>query len=367
MTSVNISWTLSRYLGRQFLVTVLITFGVFLCLIYMIDLVELTRRAAGHKEIAFSLLASMAILHLPTIGSDTLPFAVLFGGMAAFMRVTRNNELVIARAAGVSVWQFMLPAITVAFLIGSFIITIYNPVASAMTERYTQLDAKHLRGQTNLLAVSSNGLWLRRSDGDGLSVVHAQRVSESGLRLQSVTIFLYSSDDSFTGRIDARNAELKDGFWAMQDAWVSPASDQPRHYDTYEQPTTLTLTKVQESFADADTISFWDLPHFIQMAEAAGFSAKRYRLHFYDLLATPILLCTMVLVGCVFSLRTTRLGGVVQLVVGGIMAGFLLYFLSDLSLALGKSGVLPPFLAAWSPAIVGMLLGLAVLFHLEDG
>ena len=333
----------------------------------MVDLVELTRRAADKKDIAFSLLAAMAFLNLPTVGSDTLPFAVLFGGMAAFMRVTRNNELVIARAAGVSVWQFMMPAIVVSFTIGMLVITVYNPVAAAMSARYSQLEGKYLRGQKSLLAVSSNGLWLRQADGDGLSVVHAKRVSELGLKLEDVTIFLYSNDENFTGRIDAKKADLEDGYWALTDAWISPANDQPRHYASYRQPTTLTLTKVQESFADEDTISFWDLPHFIEMAEAAGFSAKRYRLHFYDLLATPILLCTMVLVGSVFSLRSSRLGGLVQLVLGGVMAGFMLYFLSDLALALGKSGVLPPFLAAWSPAIVAMLLGLAVLFHLEDG
>jgi lipopolysaccharide export system permease protein len=144
-------------------------------------------------------------------------------------------------------------------------------------------------------------------------------------------------------------------------------NDQPRHYDSFRQPTTLTLNQVQESFADPDTISFWDLPHFIEMAEAAGFSARRYQLHFFDILATPVLLCTMVFLGAIFSLKTSRLGGLVQLVLGGILAGFLLYFLSALSLALGSSGVLPPFLAAWAPAIVGLLLGLAVLFHLEDG
>jgi lipopolysaccharide export system permease protein len=367
MSAVNLSWTLSRYLGRQFFVTVAITFGIFLCLIYMIDLVELTRRAASHPDIAFNVLASMAFLNLPTIGSDTLPFAVLFGGMAAFLRVTRNNELVIARASGVSVWQFMMPAILVAFLIGTFIITIYNPVAAAMSARYSQLEAKYLRGQTSLLAVSSNGLWLRQGDENGLSVVHALRVSTLGLRLEDVTIFLYDGDNTFTGRIDAKSANLEDGYWALRDTWISRPNDQPRFYETYRQPTSLTLTKVQESFADEDTISFWDLPHFIEMAEAAGFSAKRYRLHFYDILATPILLCTMVLVGGVFSLRTSRLGGLLQLVIGGVMSGFVLYFLSDLALALGKSGVLPPFLAAWAPAIVAMLLGLAVLFHLEDG
>ncbi|HEY4343521.1 MAG TPA: LPS export ABC transporter permease LptG [Parvibaculum sp.] len=367
MNTVNLSWTLSRYLGRRFFSTVIITFGVFLCLIYMIDLVELMRRSASQDEMSFGVLASMALLNLPTVGADTLPFAILFGGMTAFLRFTRNHELVIARASGVSVWQFMFPALAVAFAIGTFIVTVYNPVASAMSSRYSQLEGKYLRGQTSLLAVSPNGLWLRQADIDGQSVVHALRMSELGLKLEDVTIFLYDGGDSFIGRIDARHAELEDGYWNLSDVWVSHLNDQPRHYDNFRQPTTLTLTKVQESFADPDTISFWDLPRFIDMAEAAGFSAKRYRLHFYDLLATPILLCTMVLVGAVFSLRTSRLGGLVQLVLGGVFAGFLLYFVSDLSLALGLSGVLPPFLAAWSPAIVAMLLGLAVLFHLEDG
>ncbi|HMM14633.1 MAG TPA: LPS export ABC transporter permease LptG [Parvibaculum sp.] len=364
---MNLSWTLSRYFARQFLVTVLITFGIVLCLIYMISLVELMRRAANNPNIPFDVLASMALLELPTIGADTLPFAVLFGGMASFLRLTRNQELVVARAAGISAWQFLAPALSVAFAIGIFLVTVYNPVASTMSARYSQLEAKFLRGQTSLLAVSSNGLWLRQADPNGQSVVHALRISERGLRLEDVIILLYSRGDRFIGRIDAQGASLESGYWDIKDAWVTMADDQPRYFERYRQPTTLTITQVQESFADPDTISFWDLPHFIEMAEDAGFSALRYRLHLYDILSTPFLLCTMVLVGAIFSLRASRLGGLVQLVLGGVFAGFLLYFLSDLSLALGTTGVMPPFLAAWAPAIVAALLGLTVLFHLEDG
>ncbi len=79
------------------------------------------------------------------------------------------------------------------------------------------------------------------------------------------------------------------------------------------------------------------------------------------------MLCTMVLVAAVFSMRVSRMGGMLQMVLGGIMAGFLVYFLGNLSIALGLSGILPAALAAWAPSIVVMLLGLAVLFHLEDG
>ncbi len=50
-----------------------------------------------------------------------------------------------------------------------------------------------------------------------------------------------------------------------------------------------------------------------------------------------------------------------------IFAGFMLFFLTRLSLALGNSGILPAILAAWAPALIAMLLGLSALFHLEDG
>lgn len=365
--NVNFSWTLSRYLGRQFITTVLIIFGIFLCLIYMIDFVDLMRRTASQKDISFGLLTTMTLMKLLTVGNDTLPFAILFGAMAAFMRQTRNNELVVARASGVSVWQFLAPPITVAIALGCIIITVYNPIAAAMAQRYAQLEARYLTDEPSLLNVSANGLWLRQADENGQSVIHALKVAERGMLLEDVTVILYDNHQGFTGRIDAKEAELGDGHWKLSKAWVTLVNDQPRYHQTYRQPTELTLRQVQESFADPNTISFWDLPHFIDMAEAAGFSAKRYQLHFYGVLATPVLFCTMVLMGAVFSLRISRLGGLIQLVCGGVFAGFLLYFLNAFSSALGISGILPPFLAAWAPAMVALLLGLAVLFHLEDG
>jgi len=364
---MHISWTMSSYLGRRFFVSVIVSFSVFLCLIYMIDLVELMRRAADKDDVPFGTLAGMALLRLPTVGNETLPFAVLFGAMAAFTRLTRNHELIVVRAAGISVWQFLLPSLLVAFAIGAFVITIYNPISAAMSSRYMQLESKYLRGDSSLLAVSQNGLWLRQADPNGQSVIHARRVSEADMKLNSVLIMLYDQEDIFKGRMDAKTAQLKDGYWSLQEVWVTPTHDTPKYYDDFQLSTSLTHNDVLESFARPDTISFWDMPRFIETAAAAGFSVRRYLLHFYDVLATPILLCTMVLVAAAFSLRISRLGGVIQLIVGGVFSGFLLYFVSDLSLALGVSGLLPPFLAAWTTSIVAMMLGLAVLFHLEDG
>jgi lipopolysaccharide export system permease protein len=115
-------------------------------------------------------------------------------------------------------------------------------------------------------------------------------------------------------------------------------------------------------------MSFWDLPQFIAFFESAGFSANAHRMHWHALLASPVLLCAMVLLAAVFGFNSSqRQGAWLARVVGCAVAGFLVYFFSQVTYTLGQSQTLPVALAAWSPTLVSGLLGTALLFHLEDG
>ena len=84
-----------------------------------LDYIELIRRGGTRAQASWGVLLEMAALKLPHTAQDVMPFAILFGTMLAFWRLTRSNELVVARAAGVSVWGFLTPAILVALLVGS--------------------------------------------------------------------------------------------------------------------------------------------------------------------------------------------------------------------------------------------------------
>ena len=129
----------------------------------------------------------------------------------------------------------------------------------------------------------------------------------------------------------------------------------------------MSREKILDSFAPPETISFWDLPEFIELLENAGFSATQHKLQFHRLLATPLLLAALVLLAASFSLRSQRRGRVGLVILGGVLTGFLLYFVSNIVFALGLSGGIPVILAAWTPASVTLMLGIAVLLHLEDG
>ena len=78
-------------------------------------------------------------------------------------------------------------------------------------------------------------------------------------------------------------------------------------------------------------------------------------------------MCAMVLLAATFALRNSRSGGTTLIVTSGVLFGFMLYFFSDVVFALGLSDSIPVTLAAWTPSGVSMLLGLAMLLHLEDG
>ncbi|MGA0393558.1 MAG: LPS export ABC transporter permease LptG [Rhodospirillales bacterium] len=366
---MRLSATLSIYIGRHFLSGFAILFLAFLLLVLTFDIVELMRRAAAKPDVTFGSIVQLALLKLPYMGQQTFPFAILFGGMAVFWRLTRSNELVVTRGAGVSAWQFLFPVLLLAFLLGIAKVTIFNPLSSALLARYERQEATLLKGQSSLLEISKTGLWLRQSSDKGPSVIRADRAIHKGrdIELSNVAVFMYSNNDRFSGRIDAVSAKLEDGFWSLKKAWIHEPEKSPKFKTLHLLPTDLTMSSIQDSFAPPETMSFWALPNFIETLENSGFSAVRHRLHWHSLLAAPFLMCAMVLLAATFTLRHTRRGGTTYIIAGGVMTGFLLYFFSDVVFALGLSDSIPVTLAAWTPSGVAMLLGLAMLLHLEDG
>ena len=360
------SWTLYRYLAVQFFLGVVAVYCALLLLAFSIDIVDLLNRTAGHG-VGTSVVVGMALLQLPDLGQKFLPFAILGGGVFTFARLSRSQELVATRAAGISAWDFLVPPLAVAILVGICAVTVFTPVSARMFSEFAGMEARYVKGEASQLSVSQNGLWLRQGNEKQQSVIHALRVADQGQHLEDVIVFRYGAEDHFLGRIDAKRGELRDRAWLLKDAWVSGAGGTPKHYDTYLLETTLTPAQIQESFASPDTLSFWDLPGFIRAAQAAGFSAIRYQLYLYTLYALPALFAAMVLMAASFSLRSSREGGIFKMILFGAASGFGVYFFSDLTRVLGQSGAVPVLLAATAPAIAAILIGMTLLFNQEDG
>ena len=359
-----VGWTLTRYLATRFALTILSVFGAIFALIYLVDFVEMLRRASGIPAASGALVAYLCMLRTPAVSEQVLPFAVLAGCMFAFVNLSRRLELVVARAAGVSVWQFLTPPALIVLAIGVFSVAIYNPLSALAKEQADRIETDLFRGGRNLM---DSSMWIRQRSVDGQAILRAEQSSDRGNKLSTVSVFVFQPDGSFQERVDAPSATLKQGFWELKDARVSSPDAEPHIHETYLLATYLTPEQATQSFVAPDAVSFWQLPDISLRTEQAGLDANRYRLRYQTLLARPLMLLAMLLIAASFSLRFFRFGGVARTVAGGVMAGFVLYVATKLVGDLGGAGLLSAPVAAWTPAVLGSLLGTLVLLNQEDG
>jgi lipopolysaccharide export system permease protein len=356
--------TLGRYVGWRFLTAAIAVFvGIFL-LVTLIDYIEMTRRASNVAGISPLTVAAISVSRIPQITERLLPFSILIAGMVAFLALSRRNELVIARAAGISAWQFVAPAVLVAFAIGVLATLAYNPVAAGLFERSKRMEQENLRAPS---AGAGSRFWIRQRSPTGQSILHAASSSGQGAALSGVTVFVFDGNGHFTERVEATSAALEPGQWRIMNARVFSTSAPPREVSQYLLSTNLTRAQIRESFATPETISFWNLPLYIDLAEKAGLGANAYRFQYQTLIAKPFLLAAMVLMAASVSLQFFRFGGVQKMVLGGVAGGFLLYILSKVTEDLSKAELMHPVTAAWSPVVVGAFIGTLILLFQEDG
>ncbi len=361
-----IARTLSRYFGWRFLSAVMAVFAGTLVLTAMIDFLEMMRRSADVKDASALLVAQITMFRVPFITERVMPFAVLVGAMFCYLNLSRRLELVVARAAGISAWQFIAPAVVIAALLGIALTTIYNPISAVLREQSTRLEAE-LTGDASFRSATGRGFWLRQRSEDGQTVMNAKTSRQQGIQLDGVSVFRFDAAGHFLDRVEAKSATFEPGHWRLEEARFYASGVAPVDREAFLLKTNLTPVQVGESFATPETVPFWQLSSYIDLAENAGLAAAGYRLQYYQLLAQPFYLVAMVLLAAAVSLRFFRLGGVQKVVLGGIAAGFLLYVMAKITGDLSKAELMAPLAAAGLPAAVGGVTGVIALLYQEDG
>jgi lipopolysaccharide export system permease protein len=359
--------TLARYFGMRFLGNVLLVFGGLFALVALLDYIELMRRAGDLPHVSAVLVAKTSFYRVPQVTERIMPFCVLIAAMSCYLGLSRKLELVVARAAGMSAWQFISPALVVAFMLGIFATTVYNPVSAVLQERSKRYEAELFGQSPTALRGTGGTFWVSQRDADGQAIINAKSSRDQGVALNGVTVFTFDNAGHFKQRIVARTAILETGRWRLLDAKIYQIGVIPADQAQVLLKTSLTPEQVRESFATPESVPFWELPAYINIADHAGLGAAGYRLQFQKLLARPFLLTAMVFLAAAVSLRFFRFGGVQKMVLSGVAAGFLLYVLSKVTEDLSKAELMHPVAAAWLPVLVGGLTGFIALLYQEDG
>jgi lipopolysaccharide export system permease protein len=359
--------TLGRYFAGRFVVSAIGVFASIFVLLVLVDYIEMVRRTSGLVSASAITVAETSLFRVPQLLEKMMPFCILIGAMTCYLALSRRLELVVARAAGVSAWQFIAPALASAIMIGIFATAVYNPMSANLRELSKRMEAELFGSAPGGGVQDASGFWINQVNSDGQVIINAARSEQQGVRLTGLTLFRFDGDGQFKERIEAREATLKEGRWLFKSARRYALDAPPIDQDSFELATSLTPAQVRNSFSTPETVSFWQLPSYIRSSESSGFATAGYRLQYHKLIAQPFLLAAMVMLAAAVSLRFFRFGGVQKMVLSGMGAGFLLYVLSKVTEDLSKADLMHPIAAAWLPVLVGGLTGFLALLYQEDG
>lgn len=359
--------TIGRYFAGRFLVAAIGVFVSIFMLLVLVDYIEMVRRTSGLPNAPALMVAATSLFRVPQLLEKMMPFCILIGAMTCYLALSRRLELVVARAAGVSAWQFISPALVCALVLGVLATVAYNPMSATLREKSKQMEAE-LFGDTPGGGVQdASGFWINQVNSEGQAIINAARSEQQGMRLTGLTVFRFDPDNSFKERIEAREATLEQGRWLLKGVRRFTLDSRAVDQDSMYLATSLTPAQVRNSFSTPETVSFWQLPSYIKSSESSGFATAGYRLQYHKLIAQPFLLAAMVMLAAAVSLRFFRMGGVQKMVLSGVGSGFLLYVLSKVTEDLSKAELMHPIAAAWLPVCVGGLTGFLALLYQEDG
>lgn len=366
---IQTSPTLFWYIGRQYWLNFLGFFTALMTVTYIFEIVELSRRLAKRGDLDLSLLIKMGLLKLPEVGQELFPFAVLFAAIFTFWRLTRSHELVVVRSAGISAWRFMMPVLMTAAAIALIKVTLINPASSILLKEYERLENRYIGNKTtSAIDLSGTGLWLKQDTDNGPAILHAPKVKTPEWLLDNVIVFFYDHSLQLTHRLDSKTAYLSEGAWIFNDATISKTGQiTPEKRAQLQLKTDLTVGEIESRFSSPQTVSFWQLPSYINVLQATGFSANTLKAHYFSLLSEPILYLALILLAAALALRPPRQNNNWNLVVGSVGIAFLVFFMGDVLQAFGISDLLPIVVAAFAPAIISLMIGLGAILHLEDG
>jgi lipopolysaccharide export system permease protein len=360
--------TLGRYFAGRFVVAALGVFAAIFVLLVLVDYIEMVRKTSGLVSASAITVAETSLFRVPQLLEKMMPFCILIGAMTCYLALSRRLELVVARAAGVSAWQFIAPALASALALGILATTAYNPMSANLRELSKRMEAELFGNVPGGGGVQdAAGFWINQVNSDGQAIINAARSEQQGVRLTGLTVFRFDNDFQFKERIEAREATLEEGRWRFKAARRYSLDGPPLDEDNFFLSTSLTPAQVRNSFSTPETVSFWQLPGYIRSSESSGFATAGYRLQYHKLIAQPFLLAAMVMLAAAVSLRFFRFGGVQKMVLSGVGAGFLLYVLSKVTEDLSKAELMHPIASAWLPVCVGGLTGFLALLYQEDG
>ncbi|MBU2032989.1 MAG: LPS export ABC transporter permease LptG [Alphaproteobacteria bacterium] len=358
------SRTLTVYLGKMFITRILAVLVMLLLVLMMLDLLSTSGEILAVEGNGQGELLTYVSLRIPQLVARFLPYSVLLATLITLVGLNQNSEVVAMKAAGLSAHQVLAPLLLTAALVAVISFTFNERVVTRATATLKAWEATEF-GALPPESASKANIYLT----DGQNVLSAAAITGSGdaIEMIGVTWYRRSPEGMIVEQVRAPRATYAAPGWALEQATrFEVANAGSEKLDRLVVGEQVTPSQIDLAIVDPDTLPFWDLSESIDRYEEVGRRTAELRAKWWHKLSGPLSSVLMPLLGSIAAFGLARSGQLFVRAVIGMALGFAYFVVDNAALAMGNFGGYPPFLAAWAPFLLFLLVGETVLVRTEE-
>lgn len=362
--------TLVLYLSRLLFGRILLVLASFVALLQLFDLLNNAQEIIKTHGEGGGVLLRYSMLRVPQLIAFMLPFATLVGTLLALAKLARQSEVTATRAIGLSFRQIFLLLAPPLLVLAVFHAVVSDQLAPAANRALTlwESESSELIGAFDPPAPET--VWTRDS-GDMWQVQDVQR---RGLELLGVTIYRRDAEGNLLAQVMSPRARYENGRWVLSDVATyevdSAAPDAMPQRQLQAQLILETSMLTPDNFIDASaTPASLPLSELLRLTINPGlgsFPDYVYAMWVHKRISLPLIVFVMALLAIPVAGGLQRSGGTISAFAIGVALGFAYFVAEGITLAMGQSGAIPPWLAAWSPLMVFFCIGGWGLLQLDN-
>ena len=341
---------ITRYLifnySKIFLNTLLIFFSLGI-LLNLLEEIEFFKKL----NLSFYLPIILSLTNVPSIIIELLPFITFLSATYFFIKIRSTKELLLIKSFGFSNFKITIYLSFFILVAGFFIVFFITPITSPLVKFYENEKAKYSRDVDHLIAINKNGLWLKENISTGKKLIYAKKIKND--ILEDLSIYIFDNDNKMIKRIDAMSAIISNNPWQIKNANVSDiltATNQ--FYHTYEFASENTVDRISNLYKNLNTISFLNLIKNYSKLNKEGYNKNLLNEKINKFLSIPFFLFLMVVLSSIFTIGSNKILPNFYYVILSILVCVVIFYLKDLSIALGQTEKINLILSIWAPLII---------------
>ena len=358
------SRTLTFYLARMFIVRIIAVLVMLVLVLMMLDLLSSSGDILAVDGNGQAELATYASLRIPQLVARFLPYSVLLATLIALVTLNQNSEVIAMKAAGLSAHQVLAPLLLTAALVSAVSFVFNERVVTRATATLKAWEAADYSDIPQDSAVRAN---VYLTDGEDVLTASSMTGSGGAIRMRDVTWYARSEGGMILTQIRAPRASYAAPGWKLEEAVRFDVSTaETEQLGELVVGAGLSPDQIELDTVDPDTKPFWELSESIEAYEAVGRRTAELRAKWWHKLSGPLSAFLMPLLGAVAAFGLARSGQLFLRAIIGMALGFAYFVIDNAALAMGNFGGYPPFLAAWAPFFLFLLVGETVLVRTEE-